>query len=69
MEGAPEALVNNTDGAVFVAVLPILVVLQPTNTLPEQALGTDGADGTEPTELPLLVVVLLVVPFTFQVSV
>ena len=68
-DGAPEASVKRTDGAVLVAVLPILVVLQPTNTLPEHALGTDGADGIVPTELPLLVVVLLVVPFTFHVSV
>lgn len=68
-DGAPEASVKRTDGAVLVAVLPILVVLQPTNTLSEHALGAEGADGTEPTELPLLVVVLLVVPFTFHVSV
>ena len=67
--GAPLAVVKSTVGAVLVSVLPMLVVLQPTNTLLEQVLGADGADGNEPTELPLLVVVDVVVPFTFHVSV
>ena len=52
--GEALAVVNRTDGAVLVAVLPILVVLQPTNTLSEQLDGAEGAVGRVETWLPLV---------------
>lgn len=58
-------MVKRSPGAV-VGVMPIVVALQPTNTLPEHEVGTSGVPGDVAVLPSVTVVVFHSWPFTIQ---